>query len=353
MSALLTSPSAQAVEDFALRVGQEVAAASSIALAVLGDRLGLYGALAASGPAAPAELAARTGCQERLVREWLANQAAGGWVVYDVETGRFSLPLAHVPALADRGSPAFQLGSAQTATAVHQVLPALERVFRGTGTLPYDEQPGDLHEGVDRFFQTACGPYLADWVAALEGQARSPRRVVDLGCGRGWAALALAQAFPGCHVVGVDSSPRVVSAARQAAEDAGLQDRVSFRAGAAQDLVEQGFDLACLLDVLHDTGDPVAVAGAARRALGPGGALLVVEPAAGDRLEDNLHWLGRAYYAISTAACTPGALSQEGGWALGGQAGPQRLRAVLAEAGFTRVREVASTPFQMVLEARP
>lgn len=342
------------VELFAGQVAEELSAAYGTALAVLGDRLGLYRALAEAGPATSSELAARSGCAERYVREWLGSQVAGGWVTVDGDSGRFALPPAHVPVLVEP-SPAFLLGSAQMAAALFTGLDRLAAAFRSGEGIAWGAQHPDLHEGGARFFRTAAEPYLSDWVEALEGVAellRGGGRLVELGCGRGSGALALAHAFPQAAVLGVDVHAASVEHARAAAAAAGLAERVRFTTAAAQEWHDSGVHLVCLLDCLHDMGNPVAVAQRAAEALAPGGAVLVVEPMAGDRVEDNVNPVSRAYYAGSTGFCTANALAQEGGWALGAQAGEARLREVLEQGGLTRVRRVAATPFQLVLEAR-
>jgi 2-polyprenyl-3-methyl-5-hydroxy-6-metoxy-1,4-benzoquinol methylase len=352
----MSTPDQDAVMEFAGQVGAELAAASSVALAVLGDRLGLYRALAEAGPATASALAARTGCAERYVREWLANQAAGRWVDYDANSGRFSLPAAHRPVLADDSSPAFLLGSAQVTAAMFAGLDQLSEAFRTGRGIPWEQQHADLHEGGERFFRTACGPYLPTWIAALDGltgRLQQGGHIVDLGCGRGWATRALAEAFPRARVTGVDAHEPSVEQARLAADQAGLAHRTWFVAMDAGLWQGPPADLVCLIDCLHDMGDPVAVTRAALASLTPGGAVLLVEPWSSDRLEDNLNWVGRAYYAGSTAFCTPAALAQDGGWALGNQAGEARLRDVLARAGAGHVQRVDATPFQLVLEARP
>lgn len=336
------------------RVSEELAAGASIALAVLGDRLGLYQALAGSGPSTPSELAARTGCSERLIREWLANQAAGGWIAYEPDTGRFELDDAHAAILAHEGSPVFLGGSLQVTAALFAGLDRLEEAFRTDGAIDWGEHHADLHQGVARFFGVACAPYLGDWLAAVPGAAAALAEggpVLDLGCGQGLAALALAQEHGRVRVHGVDAHADSVERARAAATAAGLDDRVEFTCATADHLPEGPFAVALALDCLHDMGDPVGAAAAVRRRLAPGGSLLVVEPAAGDRLEENLHPVGRMYYATSTGFCTPCALAQDGGWALGNQAGAARLRDVLERAGFEHVDEIARTPWQLVLAA--
>jgi SAM-dependent methyltransferase len=313
-------------------------------------------ALASGDALTSAELAARTGCAERYVREWLANQTAGGWLGYEPETERFRLPAAHAAVVADEDSPAFLGGSIQAVGAIFRGLDRLVESFRTGEGIGWGEQHADLHEGGARFFRTAYAAALPGWLAAIDGvQARlhDGGRVADLGCGRGAATIAVAQSYPGVTVTGIDAHRDSIERARGAAAAAGLADRAAFVVGSAEDLPAGEFDLVMTLDALHDMGDPVGAARSVGSALAPGGAWLIVEPAAGDRLEDNVGPIARTWYASSTAFCTPCALSQPGGWALGNQAGEARLRDVLARGGFATVRLVDRTPFQLVLEARP
>jgi SAM-dependent methyltransferase len=355
MSTIEEQPAVEDVMAFAMQVGEDLAAASSTAMAVLGDRLGLYRDLAGAGAVTAAELAARSGCAERYVREWLASQVAGGWVLYDADSKRFTLPPAHAAVLAHESSPAFLLGSAQVTAALFAGLDRLGDAFRTGEGIAWGDHHRDLHEGVERFFRAACEAQLPLWIGELgevAGRLASGGTIVDLGCGRGAAALAIARAFPAARVTGVDTHDESIEHARRAAGSAGLGDRVSFLVQNAGAFDGYDADLVCMLDCLHDMGDPVAAVRQARTALGENGVLLIVEPMAADRLEDNVGWVARGYYATSTAFCTPCALAQEGGWALGNQAGEQRLRNVLARGGMTEVEHLAATPFQLVLQAR-
>jgi SAM-dependent methyltransferase len=210
--------------------------------------------------------------------------------------------------------------------------------------------------GVERFFRPTYRTSLVqEWIPALDGvQARleAGARVADVGCGHGATAILMAQAYPASTVVGIDVHDASIETARQRAQDAGVTGRVRFARASAQNYVERDFDLITFFDCLHDMGDPHAAAAHARWALRDGGTLMVVEPMAGDRLEDNLNPVGRAYYGFSTLICTPASLSQEGRYGLGGQAGEARLREVLTSAGFRSIRRAAETPFNLVLEAR-
>ena len=323
------------------------------ALVVIGDKLGLYRAMVGAGALTPAELAARTGCAERYLREWLSAQAAAGYVVHEGGE-RFSLPTEHAIPLTDETSPACVIGGFQLGLATVGSTARLTEAFRSGAGVGWGEHDAELFEGCERFFGPSYRSFLTQtWIPAMDGveaRLREGARIADLGCGQGASTLLLAAAYPNCTVVGIDPHPGSLDAARKQAAGQGVGDRVSFELGTAQDL--QGrYDLVCLFDALHDMGDP---AGGCRRvasALAPGGSMLVVEPNAGDQLADNLNPVGAAYYAFSTMLCTPNSLSQDVGTALGAQAGEARLREVICSGGFANVRRIAETPFNIVLEA--
>ena len=335
----------------------DLGATMHAALVVIGDQLGLYKALAAAEPLDSAELARRTQTDERYVREWLAAQAAGGYVEYDPATRRYSMTPEQALALADEDSPAFLPGGFQVATAlVHDHERILEAFKSGAG-VGWHEHHHNLFRGTERFFRPGYAANLVEgWLPALEGvvaKLRAGARIADVGCGHGASTLLMARAFPACEVFGFDYHEPSVRHARRAAEEAGLADRVRFEVARSKDFPGGRYDLVAFFDCLHDMGDPVGAARHVRESLAPGGTWMLVEPLAGDRVEDNLNPVGRVYYCASTLVCTPASRSQEVGLALGAQAGEQRLRGVLSEAGFTRVRRAAETPFNMVLEARP
>jgi SAM-dependent methyltransferase len=332
-------------------------AASHAPLVAIGDRLGLYRALAASEPLTPRELADRTGTAERYVREWLNAQAAGGYVDYDLTEGRYALSPEQALLLADEDSPVFIVGAFQTAAAASRIAQRLERSFRTGEGVSYDEHDADLFVGMERLFRTGYAAHLVQsWIPSLGGiedRLRAGARVADVGSGHGAATILMAQAYPRSSFVGFDYHAPSVEAARERTSEAGVQDRLSFEVASATGYSETGFDLICMFDSLHDLGDPVAAVAHARAALSAEGALMIVEPNAGDRVEDNLHPLGRAFYAGSTLICTPCSLSQETGLALGAQAGEARIREVVLQAGCSVFRRAAQTPFNLVFEARP
>ncbi|GAA1476324.1 class I SAM-dependent methyltransferase [Nocardioides aestuarii] len=340
---------------FVFRAVDEVGATLNAALVVLGDRLGWYRALA-GGPLTPEELAAATGTDEHYVREWLGAQAAGSFVDYDATTGRFSLPAEHAVALTDESSPAFLPGLFQIAVGTVADAGRVAEVARAGGGVGWHEHNTDVHHGCERFFRPGYHAHLVqEWLPAVGvvDVLRGGGRVADVGCGHGASTVLMAQAFPEATFVGSDYHRASVEVARQRAADAGVADRVSFECASAQDFGGGGFDLVTTFDALHDMGDPVGAARHVRQALADDGTWMIVEPMAGDRLEDNLNPVGRTYYGFSTLLCTPASLSQEVGLAIGTQAGPERVREIVAEAGFTRFRSAAETPFNRVLEVRP
>lgn len=346
----------QPARTFVERAFDDFVAAMSLPMVALGDRLGLYKAMAGAGPLSPAELATRTRTAERYVREWLSQQAAGGYVAYDSATGRFALPDEHAAVLADEMSPmflggAFQLAFGYTHTARH-----LLDAFRTGKGIDYDHQDQDVFTGVERFYLPAYTANLTTaWIPALAEvpeKLQAGARIADVGCGHGVSTLLLAQAYPACEVVGFDFHSGSIERAKERARAAGLADRVRFEVASATEFPGR-YDLVLLLDCLHDMGDPEAACRHIRTALEPAGTLLIVDPLAGDRLEDNLTPLGRAYYAASTLNCVPTSLSQPGGLALGAQAGEARLRKIVTQAGFGRFRRPIEAPFNLVIEARP
>ena len=347
----------QKLEQFMGQFVQDMGAAATAPLVVIGDKLGLYKAMADGAPLTPGELAERTGCRERYLREWLCQQAASGYVEYDAADGTFRLPPEQALALAHDDSPAFIPGAFQLIAAIVKDEPHITERFRSGEGFGWHEHDHDLFEGTERFFRPG---YLANlveaWLPSLEGvveKLEAGARVADIGCGHGASTILMAQAYPASTFVGTDYHEGSVEAARRAAERAGVADRVSFEVSAAKDLSGGPYDLVCVFDALHDMGDPVGAARRVRSQLAEDGTWLVVEPMAGDAIEDNLNPVGRVFYAGSTMLCTPASLSQEVGLALGAQAGERRLAEVLHEGGFSRVRRSAETPFNLVLEVRP
>ena len=334
----------------------ELGAAVNTGLIVIGDRLGLYRALANSGPLTAGELAAATGTTERYVREWLNTQAAGGYVDYDPSAERYSLSAEQALALADESSPAFVGGAFQLALATLKATPEIESAFQTGGGYGWHQHDQGVHVGCERFFRPGYNAnLLSSWLPALEGvteKLQAGARVADVGCGLGATTRLMASAFPRSTFTGFDYHQGSIELARRETEQAGLDGRIRFEVASAAGFPGRGYDLVTTFDCLHDMGDPVGASRHVREVLEPDGTWMVVEPLAGDSVAENLNPLGRAYYAFSTMLCTPNSLSQEVGLALGAQAGEARIREVVREAGFTRFRRVAGSLMNAVYEVR-
>lgn len=357
MSSTVTPIDQAKVDEFMGRVVGELGAAISSALVALGDRLGLYRAMADGGPMSAEELAARTGTEARYVREWLSNQAAGGFVSYDPDTDDFFLSPEQSVMLAEEGNPAFVAGAFQVITAAIKDEEKVARAFQTGGGVGWHEHHHDLFSGTERFFRPGYAANLVSgWIPALDGveaKLQSGARVADVGCGHGASTILMAEAYPHSEFVGFDYHAASIEHARAAAAQAGLDERVRFEVAPAKQYPGEGYDLVCMFDCLHDMGDPVGAAAHVRQTLAADGTWLIVEPYAGDRLQDNLNPVGRIYYGASTLVCTPASRDQEVGLGLGAQAGEARLREVVTAGGFTRFRRATETPFNLVLEARP
>ncbi len=346
----------QKLEAFVGQVVCEVGAVLNATLVVLGDRLGLYRALADGEPVDAATLAERTGTGERVVREWLNAQAAGGYVEYDAATRTFRLPPEHAAVLADESSPAFACGAFQLAASTIKDEHKLRVAFRGDGALGWHEHHHDLFEGCERFFRPGYDAHLvATWLPALDGveeRLHDGCRVADVGCGHGASTILMASAYPASTFTGFDYHFASVEAARERARQAGTAN-ARFEMAPSKGYPGAGYDLVTMFDCLHDMGDPVGAARHVRETLADDGVWMIVEPYASDRVEDNLNPVGRVYYGASALICTPASLSQEVGLALGAQAGEARIREVCAAGGFTRFRRAAETPLNLVFEVRP
>src|SRR5579863_3774273 len=341
---------------FVFRAVGEVGATLNTALVVMGDKLGLYRALAGSGPLTPSELAERTGVAERYVREWLNAQAAGEFVDYDPDSGRYSLPPEQAVALTDESSPAYLPGFFQIALGSVIDSPRVMEASKTGAGIGWHDHVNDVYEGCERFFRPGYNANLvSSWLPAFDGLVEKLERgasVADVGCGHGASTVLMAKTFPNSTFRGFDYHEGSITTARQRAEDAGVSERVSFAVAPAGSYAGS-YDLVTMFDCLHDMGDPIGAARHVLSSLAADGTWLIVEPAAGDRVEDNLNPVGRAYYSFSTLLCTPSSLAQEVGLALGAQAGEARIRNVVTAGGFTRFRRAAETPFNIVYEARP
>jgi SAM-dependent methyltransferase len=345
------------LEQFVFRAVDEVGATLGAALVVMGDKLGLYRALAGAGPLTPVELARRSGVAERYVREWLNAQAAGGYVEYDGATGTYTLPPEQAMALTDESSPAYLPGFFQVALGSVLDSPRVTEAARTGEGVGWHEHNHDVFDGIERFFRPGYNANVVPyWLPALDGVVEKLERgasVADIGCGHGSSTILMAQAFPKSRFFGSDIHEGSIETARKRAEEAGVADRITFEASPASSYSGRGYDLVTTFDALHDMGDPVGAARHVRDTIADDGTWMIVEPMAGDRVEDNLNPVGRAYYGFSTFLCTPGSLSQEVGLALGAQAGPARIKDVVSAGGFTQFRVAADTPFNLVYEARP
>ncbi|MBL8286615.1 MAG: methyltransferase domain-containing protein [Rubrivivax sp.] len=320
----------------------------------IGDELGLYKAMADNEPVTPAQLAKKTGCNARLVREWLSAQAAAGYIEH--QEGTFRLPEEQAMALAVEDSPVFVAGGIGAMASMFIDKDKIVAAMRGNGALPWGDHHPCLFRGTERFFRPGYKAHLvAEWLPALDGvvaRLQAGAKVADVGCGHGASTVIMAQAFPKSRFHGYDYHAPSIDVARQRASQGGVAERTSFAQAAAKSFDGKDFDLICFFDCLHDMGDPVGAARHAWQALKPGGTVMLVEPFAGDSLEQNCNPVGRLFYAASTCICTPNSLSQEVGLALGAQAGEAQLRRVFLEAGFETFRRATETPFNLILEAR-
>jgi 2-polyprenyl-3-methyl-5-hydroxy-6-metoxy-1,4-benzoquinol methylase len=327
------------------------------ALIRIGDKLGLYKALASGGPQTPAELAKRTGTAERYVREWLSAQAAGGYATYDSSTGKFHLSEEQAFAMADESSPVFLPGAFQCALAAVKAEEKLTERFKTGEGLGWHEHHHELFVGTERFFRPGYAANLINtWIPALNGvdeKLKNGARVADVGCGLGSSTVLMAKSYPKSEFVGFDYHDKSIETAKQRAKDAGVGDRIRFEVAKAKDYPGKDYDFVTFFDCLHDMGDPAGASAHVRSTLKRDGTWMIVEPFAGDKLEDNLHPIGRAFYSASTLICTPASLAQEVGLALGAQAGEKRLREVVTSGGFSHFRRATQTPFNLIFEARP
>jgi len=344
------------LEAFAGQVFGDLAACYGGVMISIGDKLGLYECLAGAGPLRAADVAERSGCHERYVREWLNSQVAAGYIDYDASSATYELSPEHAAVLAERESPANLSVAFNVAASMWADEELAVEAFRSGRGVAWGEHNHRLFCGVAAFFGNAYRAQLvSQWLPALDGvveRLEAGATVADVGCGHGHSTVLMAQAFPSSRFVGIDTHEESILAARANAAEAGVEDRVTFVVGTAADLAESAFDLICFFDCLHDLGDPVAAARQAHAALAEGGTVMLVEPNAGASVEDNIGPIGRVYYSASTVLCTAHAISEGAHDALGAQAGEERLAAVFADAGFTQWRRATEGPFNLVLEAR-
>lgn len=342
------------LNDFMGKLVTDMGGAAMLANMILGDELGLYRAMADGQPVTPEALADKTGCNARLLREWLSAQAASGYMEH--RDGQFRLPEEQAMALAIEDSPVYVAGGASVVAALFHDKDKMASAMRGDGALAWGDHHPCLFGGTERFFRPGYRAHLvAEWLPALDGvvdKLNAGAKVADIGCGHGASTVIMAQAYPTSRFIGFDYHAPSIETAMQRAQDAGVAERASFKQATAKDFPDNDYDLICYFDCLHDMGDPVGAAQHAYQALKPDGTVLLVEPYANDTLDENLTPVGRLYYAASTFLCTPNSLSQDVGLGLGAQAGEARLRKVFAEAGFSQFRRAAETPFNLILEVR-
>jgi SAM-dependent methyltransferase len=323
---------------------------------VIGEKLGLYEALA-QGEMTSAELATKTGTDERYLREWLSSQAAGGYVTYNAETRKFGLSEEQAFALATPDSPAYIPGAFELALGSLAAVPRIAESFRTGAGMGWHEHDDGVFHGCEKFFRPGYAANLvSSWIPALQGvkeKLESGGRVADVGCGKGASTILMAKSFPKSRFVGFDYHDKSIDAARESARREGLSDRVTFEVSKAKEYPGRDYDFVTVFDCLHDMGDPVGAASHVRQSLAADGTWMIVEPFAKDDLKDNLNPVGRVYYSFSTLLCTPCSRSQEVGLCLGAQAGEKRMREIIQSAGFNRFRKATETPFNLVYEAKP
>lgn len=347
------------IEQFAGQVVSDLAAAMAGVMTNLGHKLGLYRAMAESGPINSDELASRTGTNERSVREWLNGQVAGGYVLFDTNTDHYLLPPAHGFVLATPDSPVFLPPAFDVAASLWHDEHKIFAAFRSGNGIGWHEHDCRLFTGTEAFFRNGYRAHLTQtWIASLSGvheRLVNGGCVADVGCGHGPSTILMAQAFPKSTFVGIDYHEAQILVARERAIQAGVADQIRFEVGTPRTLAssKEKFDLVCFMDSLHDMGDPLEAVRASRLAMAPNGALMLVEPFAKDRPHENVGPVARMYYSASAGLCTQNALSQGGRYSLGAQAGPTQLLAILKDAGFQTARVAMETPFNLILEARP
>ena len=340
--------------DFLHKFVGDLGATMAAGNVLVGDRLGLYRVLA-EHPMLPYELAERTGTATRYVDEWLRGQAAGGYVEYDPQTGAYSLTPEQAFALTDPEGAVFMPGAFELAIGALRSDHKVTEAFRTGAGVGWHEHDDEVFSGCERFFRPGYAANLVtSWLPALDGvedKLRAGARVADIGCGLGASTTLMARAYPESSFAGSDYHEESVIQARKRAS--GLNGQVTFEVASAQSFNGGPYDLVTSFDCLHDMGDPIGAARHIREMLAPDGTWMVVEPYAGGSVSDNLNPVGRVYYSFSTFLCVPNALSQDGGYSLGAQAGEEPVQRLATDAGYTRFRRVAETPFNIVYEVRP
>ena len=356
MSSVQTQPiNEDKMHEFLGKVVGDFGAALSSSLAYIGQKLGLYKALAASGPSTPAELAANTSTTERYVREWLINQAASGYVDYDASSGKYSLAPEQAAALTNEDSPFYVGGGFHVVKAMTQAVNQIEEKFKTGGGMLWGDHDPDLFVGTERFFRPGYATHLiASWIPSLTGmeeKLKAGAKVADIGCGHGSSTIIMAKAYPESRFWGFDNHEKSIETARQRAKDAGVSDRVTFEVANASKIPDQQFDMVTFFDCLHDMGDPVGACKRAGEVLADEGSILIVEPMAGNTVEENFNIVGRTFSGASTLCCTSNSLALNGP-ALGAVAAESAIEEVVHAGGLSQFRRATETPFNRIFEAR-
>ena len=343
------------LQEFVGKMLQDLGAAVNSPLVLIGDRLGLYQAIASQGSVDSTKLAALTKISERYAREWLAAQAASGYIEYDAETEQFQMNPEQIAVFVDEDSPTYMMGGFYSLSSVFSSEPKLVEAFRTGEGISWGEHSECLFCGTAKFFRPTYKTYLtSEWLPSLEKvmeKLEKGSKVADVGCGHGCSTIIMAEAFPNSEFYGFDFHEPSIMAAQKQAQAKGLKN-VTFAVTTAKTYPGNNYDLVAFFDCLHDMGDPVGAIAHVKKTLKPDGTLMLVEPFAHDRLAENLNTIGRVMYGFSTTVCTPSSLSQEVGLALGAQAGEKQLREVITSGGFSRFRRANETPFNLILEAR-
>jgi len=343
------------MNEFLGKVVGDFGATLSSSLVYIGQKLGLYKALAADGPATPAEIAQKTSTNERYIREWLLNQAASGYVDYDAENGRYSLSPEQAVALTDETSPFFVGGGFYVIKAMTHAVSRIENAFKSGGGILWGEHDPDLFVGTERFFRPGYAAHLiASWIPALTGieeKLKAGGKVADIGCGHGSSTIIMAQAYPKSRFSGFDNHEASIKTARARAEDAGVTDRVTFEVADARTFPGENYDMIAFFDCFHDMGDPTGAAKRACETLAVDGSALIVEPMAGNTVQENFNIIGRTFSGASTLCCTANSMALNGP-ALGAVATEDAIREAVLAGGFTQFRRATETPFNRIFEAR-
>src|ERR1700729_353615 len=344
------------LNEFLGRFINDLGASVHAGMVVIGDRLGLYKALAQT-PMTAAELAKQTKTDERYVREWASSQAAGGYLTYEPKTQKFGMTEEQALTLANEDGPAYLPGAFELALGSLAAVPRITEAFRSGAGMGWGEHEERVFHGCEKFFRPGyVANLVSSWIPALDGVEEKLARgakVADVGCGKGASTILMAKAFPNSHIFGFDYHDKSIQEARESAKRQGVADRITFEVTKAKEFPGKDYDFVAVFDCLHDMGDPVGAAAHVRCALTDDGSWMIVEPFANDDLQDNLNPVGRVYYSFSTLLCTPCSRSQEVGMCLGAQAGEKQIQKVVTSAGFSRFRRATQTPFNLVYEARP